>query len=60
MIQAIGLMIGVYVITRMVSFLTRKEERAESIVVKILAVITMIVTLFCIFALMLSGQSIPR
>lgn len=60
MIQAIGLMIGVYVITRMVSFLTRKEERAESIVVKILAVITMIVTVICIFALMQSGQSIPR
>ena len=55
MIPAIGLLIGAYVVTRMVSFLTRKGDREDSGVVKILALITVLVTVFCVFALLTSG-----
>lgn len=60
MIQAIGLMIGAYVITRMVSFLTRKGDRAETAAVKVLAIITILVAAVCVADLLLSGQrSLP-
>ena len=56
MIPDIGLMIGVYIITRMVSFLLRSEGRAEPVVVKFLAVVTILVTLVCVADLMMTGQ----
>ena len=43
MIPDIGLMIGAYIVVRMASFLTRKGERAESVVVKVLAWITIVI-----------------
>jgi len=57
MIPDIGLIIGFYVLTRMLSFLTRKGERAESIGVKIFAVITIIITLICLCDLWLGGTT---
>jgi ACR3 family arsenite efflux pump ArsB len=42
----IGWMIGIYVITRAISFLTRKGDRAESVLVKAFSAITILVTLF--------------
>lgn len=59
MIPDIGLMMGVYIITRMISFLTRKGERSESVIVRIFAVITIFVTIICIFDLLLRGQPTP-
>lgn len=59
MIPDIGLMIGVYIITRMVSFLTRREDRAESVIVKFLAVITILVTVICLADLLMRGQPTP-
>jgi len=56
MIPDIGLMVGAYVVTRMVSFLTRKGDRAESVVVKVLAVITVLVTVICVADLLMRGQ----
>jgi hypothetical protein len=58
MIPDIGIMIGVYILTRMVSFLTRKETRSEAIVVKVMAVVTVIVTLAMI-AELVTGPSSP-
>ncbi len=55
MVATIGLMIGIYIITRMISFLTRKDERVESGVVKVFAVITILVTLVCILDLLTRG-----
>ncbi|MBA7573428.1 hypothetical protein ES708_15225 [subsurface metagenome] len=55
MIPSIGLMIGLYIITRMTSFLTRGGERSESIVVKVFAVITTLVTFLCILDLLRIG-----
>lgn len=56
MVPDIGLMIGIYVITRTVSFLTRTGDRAESIGVKILAVISVLVTVICMADLLMHGQ----
>lgn len=44
MIQEIAIVIGLYVILRALSFLTREGDRKENLVVKIMAAITMIVT----------------
>jgi hypothetical protein len=59
MIPDIGLMIGAYVVTRMISFLTRNGERAESMVVKVLAAITVLITLICVADLLMRGQPTP-
>jgi hypothetical protein len=60
MIPEIGLMVGFYIITRMISFLTRKDDRKESGAVMVLAVITIIITLFVIYDLFARGTSIPE
>lgn len=57
MLPDIGLMVGVYIVTRMVSFLTRQDQRAEVGIVKILAVITIVVTLIALGDLLLRGAS---
>ena len=60
MIPEIGLMIGLYIITRMISFLLRTGERKESVAVYVLAVITIIVTGFVIYDLFARGASIQN
>ncbi len=59
MIPDIGLMVGAYVVTRMVSFLTRKGNNAESVVVKVLAAVTIVVVAICVADLLMRGQSTP-
>ena len=58
MIPAIGLMVGCYIITRMISFLTRTGERRESASVKTFAGITIIITIICVLDLLLRGASL--
>ena len=59
MIPDIGLMVGIYIITRMISFLSRKGDRAESLLVKGLAIITILITSICIVDLLMKGATIP-
>ena len=59
MIPVIGLMIGAYIVTRMISFLTRRGERNESVLVKVFAVITVLVVLICVVDLLSRGQPTP-
>jgi len=60
MIPTIGIMIGFYIVTRMISLLLRKDARAEHILVKVFAIITILVNLICVADLMLSGtRSLP-
>ncbi|MDD5634396.1 MAG: hypothetical protein PHW46_03870 [Candidatus Omnitrophica bacterium] len=59
MIEAIGCMIGTYIITRMVSFLTREGERAETAIVKIFSVITIVVTVVLMVYLIITGMKNP-
>jgi hypothetical protein len=57
MIPDIGMMIGAYIFVRMISFLTRTGEQKESIVVKIFAVITILITIICTFDLLIHGTT---
>ena len=57
MIPDIGLIIGFYVITRMISFITREEARTESIFVKVMAVITILVAIVCMVDLVAHGTT---
>jgi hypothetical protein len=56
MIPTIGVMVGGYIFTRMCE-LAARPDRGKG--VKVLAVLTAIVTVFCILDLALSGSSIP-
>lgn len=52
MIAAIGLMIGAYIITRMCSLFFKKEKNEYFIIVKIFAIITIVVTLVCVYEIL--------
>jgi hypothetical protein len=56
MLRDIGLMIGLYILTRCASFLTRTGERRESVTVILLAVATIIGTLFALADLWIRGS----
>ena len=58
MIPAIGLMIGVYIIVKMLSFILRLGTIEENMVVKIFAGIAILITIYCIYALFTSSSSI--
>ena len=47
-VSTIGIMIGMYSIVRMVSFITRKGERKETSLVIVLSLINIFTTLFII------------
>ena len=55
MIPMIGIMVGCYIVTRMISFLTRKGERQENLVVKISAIFTIIVAVIVMIDLISRG-----
>lgn len=59
MIQAIGLMIGAYIIVRMLAFVDRKGDREESLGIKILAFLCVLWTAFMMVLVVISGTSIP-
>jgi len=55
MIPTIGLMIGVYTTTRLVSLITRSGERGEHWLVIGLSILALAVTLFCLAGLFMSA-----
>lgn len=55
MIQIIGLMVGTYIVTRMISLLLGKKDGDESIVTRVFAVITVIVAVIGIAGLLMTG-----
>jgi len=58
MIQLIGLMIGMYIVVRMISFLTRKGERKESSIVQILAGMVIFIVIIFMFVLAMGPEKI--
>jgi hypothetical protein len=56
-IQIIGLMIGAYIVTRMLELLI-KSERFQSFV-QIAAVLTLLLTVLGMFGLVMTGSSTP-
>lgn len=57
MIAVIGIMIGFYIITRVLSFMSRKNDRQESTIVLILSFVTFVVCFLGIIYLIFSGFS---
>jgi hypothetical protein len=57
MVQIVGLMVGCYIIVRMVSFITRKGEREETTTVKVLSILNVMLTVVLLMALLFSGAS---
>ena len=55
MLPDIGVMVGCYIVVRMLSLCNKKDE---SIIVRILAVITIIVAAFCTFDLIFQGTEV--
>jgi len=58
MVPAIALMVGAYIITRMVIVITDKEE--TGVVSTILAGITILISLYCIYVILSSGMEISN
>lgn len=58
MIQEMGLMVGLYIMTRMFQLLLPQGERKQNIFVSILSGITIVVTVFVIADLFIRGSSI--
>ncbi len=56
MIPAIGLIIGMYVIVRYLSFLGSKTE---NILVKVCSVLALILTVLCLVDILISGSKMP-
>ena len=56
MVPTIGIMVGFYIITKMLHLASEKSESPVDGVIKLFAVITIIVTILCVFSLF--GQSL--
>jgi len=56
MIQAIGIMIGAYIFTKMLNLVVTPSTITG---VKVFAVITMLVTIFCVLDLLVMGTVAP-
>lgn len=59
MIATIGIMMGTYIVTRMLSIVFNKWSKGENFV-RVAAVITIIVAIFGIIDLLTTGVSVPR
>jgi hypothetical protein len=59
MIPTIGLMIGCYIMLRCISFATRSGDIQEGLLVRILSVIVLLIALFCVIDLIMTGMKSP-
>lgn len=60
MVQIIGLMIGLYIIVRMLSFITRTGDRAENTIVKVAAILMIIITSVLLLGLLATSGTFPK
>ena len=58
MIPEIGVMVGLYIITRMLSLIIKRTEKGESALVIVFAALTIIATIFIIYDLFQRGANI--
>jgi len=58
MIPQIGLMVGLYILTRMFQLLLPEGEKRQNVFVTVLAGITIVVTVFVIADLFIRGSSL--
>jgi len=59
MIAAIGTMIGFYIASQMVALSTRKGEQAPTMITKVMALLTVVVAIFCTIAVNGAGPALP-
>jgi hypothetical protein len=59
-IPAIGVMVGAYIIVRMISLATRRGERKEALLVRVFSILTMVLAMICTADLFLSGSLLHR
>lgn len=57
MIQSIGVMVGFYIITRMLQIV---PDKSVGTVTRIFGVVTAIVTILCTISLLFTPSSLPR
>ena len=58
-----SLMVGAYIVTRMISLIATDDPNADKtgrILSKVLAVITIVVTIYCVYSILVSGLDIPE
>ena len=60
MIQAIGFMVGFYVITRMFSLLLKNKDGKESIITLVFAGITILVAFYGLYELFTAGVELSN
>lgn len=60
MVQTIGIMIGAYILVRMVSFVTRGGQLKEHHLVRVLSVANILLTLILIGVLLTAGFEAPK
>ena len=58
MIPTIGVMVGLYVITKMLDYIVPKKDGNPSVVVQLFAVITILFTLYAIYSLFTTGVNL--
>ena len=59
MIPIIGYMIGIYIIVRMIVFLSRRPPRDETVLVKVASAITIFIVLILMLLLFVAETSVP-
>jgi hypothetical protein len=61
MIPLLSLMIGAYIFTRMLELIFKKQEKDMplflSIILTLVAIATIVVTVFCVFSILTSGKN---
>jgi hypothetical protein len=60
MIPLIGLMVGLYIITRCLSLILKTGEKKESSLVQIFSAVTIVVSLYVIYSMFTSGAELSQ
>jgi len=58
-----SLMVGAYIVTRMINLIATDDPNTDKtgrILSKVLAVLTIIVTIYCVYSILISGLEIPK
>jgi len=62
MIPLLSLMVGAYIFTRMIVLFGRddpNEDKTTKILIKIFSLATMIITVYCVYSIIMAGAEIP-
>lgn len=63
MIPLLSLMIGAYIFTRMIELIVKKKELKHDFyrgMIECFAILTILITIFCVVSILISGVNIPK